>query len=106
MPIDHDTCTFTYLLCQVFDESLEEPKVVKPKNINGTTKNVKGTKPEHIKLARAAAEQKLEKDNLHLFTKWSDWTRCTRCGSRGERTRHGQCTIKVIIINVSINIVI
>ena len=48
-----------------------------------------------LKLTKAAPPLSVDELNLRVFTAWAEWTKCTRCGTRGERSRHGQCTVKV-----------
>ena len=42
----------------------------------------------------------LETENLLLFSKWTPWTRCNSCNKRGQRMRHGTCTVKILDVDV------
>ncbi|XP_076330988.1 Ig-like V-type domain-containing protein FAM187A [Tachypleus tridentatus] len=47
----------------------------------------------------AKKEKHLGKNNLLIFTKWSKWSPCDRCGKVGRRRRVGFCMIKKLKAN-------
>ena len=50
---------------------------------------------EGIEGKRSQEATILTEDNLVVFSEWGRWTDCNRCDQRGQRMRHGTCTVKV-----------
>ncbi|RWS31495.1 Ig-like V-type domain-containing protein FAM187A, partial [Leptotrombidium deliense] len=41
----------------------------------------------------------LKENNLKLYTKWSEWSTCSRCDRTGLRKKYGICTLKKIYMS-------
>jgi hypothetical protein len=50
-----------------------------------------------------AVEELLEKNNLVVYTDWLEWGDCDKCGKNAQRTRVGDCKVKVNFRPVGIN---
>jgi hypothetical protein len=42
-----------------------------------------------------ANETVLEENNLVVFTEWSEWSSCNKCGFNAQRKKVGDCKVKV-----------